>query len=458
MKKIAYALMVLALLVLAGCGGGEKPNPNGSSMPDSDDAVFCDEGDEGVGESAGGPETVPAGPDDPVAAVSTYTGEQFGYGYINTSGKWVITPQYMEACPFVDSVATVLTWDGVWRLIDKGNTIIAEFPADIVVEYDAEQDLHGFTSYHKAISEDRIIISKDSDSGDLYGVADTAGHIIVEPQYERIYPYSEGLAVVNLGDYEDYTGHYAYMDREGDIVIDGGFSYAFPFHEGRAWINIDPNYWDTSPYQYGGFIDNQGNLVIGYTQVPAGNGVAYVGYYGFYSNFYRGIAAARVAWADTSFTAYDKTDWCLGIIDVEGNVLKTMHGYGDDRSDLSVHHMEYSEGLCPIYGYYDATLGVFPVGFMDTVGDIVIEPQTEWDLADSIFSEGYCAVVKDDQYGYIDTSGAWAIPAQFKKAGDFTYGYAAVQDDELIYHYIDTDGNIVFSDLGELYGAEPFTK
>lgn len=51
---------------------------------------------------------------------------------------------------------------------------------------------------------------------------------------------------------------------------------------------------------------------------------------------------------------------------------------------------------------------------------------------------------KDGQWGFVDTQGAWVIPAQFEAARDFSEGMAAVQRDGL-WGYIDEKGRMVIS-------------
>lgn len=437
MRRIVVLLIIFMMLVLAGCGAktGENADISGS---DPEDAV----GEVEI--------QAQAADDEPVAAVCG----SGGYGYINTSGEWVIAPQYLEAYPFVNNVATVRTWENIWKIIDKKNDTIAEFPAGIEVDYASELDIHGFNSFTNTIYDDRIIIIDNNGDDKFYGVADTDGNIIITPQYERIYAYSEGLAVFARKLENDVT-YYSYLDKAGNVAIDAYMSSAESFKDGLAWVQIfEPG---TDMYTEDGFIDQTGALVITFHQVVAGDGKAYVDFYGMRSNFYEGVAAAQVAWADTSIPGPSKTASCLGLIDRDGKIIVKLRGYGENPRDLGMKRMEFSEGLCPFYGEYDGSIGNFIVGFMDTKGNIVIEPQREWVLDASNFSEGLCAVKIGGKYGYIDTTGTVVIPAQFAYASDFTHGFAVVKLSLFEWTFIDTNGNPVF-ELENTSGAKPFTK
>jgi hypothetical protein len=104
--------------------------------------------------------------------------------------------------------------------------------------------LKGFAMKHEglAFSEGRAY----NDHGKL-GYIDKAGRQVISPRYNDAQPFSEGLAVVNLG------GKYGYIDRSGKMVIPPQFEKAGPFSEGLAAVyNGDQ----------GGYIDKSGKLVI----------------------------------------------------------------------------------------------------------------------------------------------------------------------------------------------------
>jgi hypothetical protein len=152
-----------------------------------------------------------------LALVGTATG---GWGYIDTSGRLLIEPQFYSAMGFSEELAAVCT-------------------------------------------------------GDKWGLIDKAGHIVIEPRYEEVSPFSEGMAVALIGDTSlliDKTGQiilsrstdelflsiyedarfseglavaydcaeekYGFIDRSGEFIIEPRFQQAAPFSEGLARVAV----------------------------------------------------------------------------------------------------------------------------------------------------------------------------------------------------------------------------
>ncbi len=82
------------------------------------------------------------------------------------------------------------------------------------------------------------------------------------------------------------------------------------------------------------------------------------------------------------------------------------------------------------------TPDLFPIqqndkwGYINKKGEVVIQPQFEGRLGESIgfFSEGLAvACIESRKCGYIDETGKFAINPQFEHASRFSEGLAAVQ-------------------------------
>lgn len=67
-----------------------------------------------------------------------------------------------------------------------------------------------------------------------YGLKDSVGKIIVTSKYDKIFPFYDGLAAVNIGSEE--TGKWGFIDTTGKEVIPLKYDYVFPFRNKRAVV------------------------------------------------------------------------------------------------------------------------------------------------------------------------------------------------------------------------------
>jgi hypothetical protein len=166
-------------------------------------------------------------------------------GYIDKTGKVVIPPRFIAGFPFSEGLAMVIIRRSgqiertplyKYGYIDKSGNVVIQPPDAKILKW--------FSLAYKGpdFSEGRAYV----EHGD-FGFIDKAGKPIIPPKYNDVQPFSEGLAVVQLG------RKYGYIDRSGKMVISPQFSYAGPFSEGlAAAYNRDQ----------GGYIDKTGKLVI----------------------------------------------------------------------------------------------------------------------------------------------------------------------------------------------------
>jgi hypothetical protein len=141
-------------------------------------------------------------------------------------------------------------------------------------------------------SDGLLAITRYSNGIGKSGFVDVTGKVIVEPKYDEVYPFSNGLALVKSGDKFGFidrngtevirpqfdnacsfseelaavkiSGKYGYIDKEGRTKIQPQFDKAYSFSEGLArievFVKVDPRR-DAVEKQYG-YIDKEGRLVI----------------------------------------------------------------------------------------------------------------------------------------------------------------------------------------------------
>ncbi len=165
-----------------------------------------------------------------------------------------------------------------------------------------------------------------------------------------------------------------------------------------------------------------------------------------------GVANTAVTTVTTATTATTETVR-LYPVEVDGK-----WGFIDNTGTIKIApafetaYVDFSEGLAPV----DPAGPPYRFGYIDTSGDMVIEPQF---ASAGQFSEGMAEVGDRDQgdggkWGAIDTSGALVIPMQYDTPPIFSESLAAVwsADD---WYFIDKMGTTV---LGPFESAGNFSE
>ena len=278
------------------------------------------------------------------------------------------------------------------------------------------------------------------------GYIDNTGQIAIEPQFDWVGKFSEGLAAVMI---EERIG---YINRNGELVIEPQFDYdqeidGFEyFSEGLAVVSFQDREYDS--FQKG-YIDNRGRLAIApqFDQAyPFSEGIARVevltGNRLRYSFIDR---TGKIVFSHPS--ASEARDCCEGlaaVIDVIGR-----WGYIDKTGNLVIKPRfnpvlefttppgKFSQGLAAV----GADNGTRRWGYINPIGEFAIQPRFDSGYAGcGCFSEGLawvtvgCEPEKRDittgQYGYINQKGKFVIKPIFDFAAEFSGGLAKVQIDD----------------------------
>ena len=300
------------------------------------------------------------------------------WGYMDSSGNIVISPQFDEAWRFSEGLAVIALgedWNNrKYGFIDKfGNVVIEPMYQD--ADY---------------FNEGLARIKLDN----KFGFIDNSGKVIIEPLYDGAGFFSDGLAMIRIGDL--YTGKKGYINKNGKIVIHVHYDSASDFKEGLAAVRIG----DSKDGKFG-YVDKNGIFVIQPQFDAAGD-------------FYDGLAAVRIG--DTRNGKY-------GYINKSGS-FEILPKFDDAH--------KFSEGLACVE--LDGKWG-----YVNHKGQMVIEPKYDYSKD---FKDGFAAVRMDEKFGFIDKSGKIVIEYRFKEAWDFHRGMAMVMD-EGDYSYINKEGTAV---------------
>lgn len=235
------------------------------------------------------------------------------------------------------------------------------------------------------------------------GFMNRDGEIVIDPIFQRAYPFSDGLAAVQMQE------AWGFIDTTGRVVIEPRFVMVGFFSEGLAYFR-DQRF--TDPW---GYIDKTGQVVIEPqfdTAEQFRNGIARVGFETARSNILTRIADVGM---QCDYRFIDRS----GAFVPEPSPTHYTTGEPGELIQFT------KNGL---------------VGYLNAQGEVVIEPQFKSGLA---FSDGLARVCKEDLFGYIDKQGKWVIPPRFEYASDFSEGLAGVPLGEKGWGFIDRTGTVV---------------
>jgi len=303
------------------------------------------------------------------------------HGYIDSSGKIVIRPQFDEVGGFSEGLAPVLV-------------------------------------------------------GDKWGFIDKTGMIVIAPQFFEAGHFREGLAVVGAffksGPINDVVGNYGYIDHTGRFAIAPQFRVASGFSNGLARIKTEEN----------GYIDKSGKVVFWEKRVSEdfSDNLALFNTHGNMPDSRTGYLdlTGHEAIAPTFDGGHPFSEGlaCVsqnnkfGFIDTKGNVAIPFR-FDNCRS--------FSEGLAAVmlggkWGYIDKTGKVVieaRFGEAETFSDGVAivralsasdtpRQKRQYKPGDIITS------VMSGKFGAIDRNGRTILPMKFVQLGEFSDGLAGV--------------------------------
>ncbi len=282
---------------------------------------------------------------------------------VSTDGNETITPFFwIDNCH--EGVARFCI-DGKFSIDPFGETITS------VEKLIVAQNLNGQLSFGPAVLVKDFMERAVHIVGGKWGYIDSAGKILVAPQYDAAKQSSKKTGIVKQG-------------KKWGLISMGNASI-LPFnYDALSYLFLDTSTYilaQNNGLRYG-YIDGKGNIIVAADlrqSIPMGNG----------------------------FIAYNRTGkW--GVMNSAGQTVSS-ESYNEIQP--------YSEGLAPVrrgklWGFID-TLGQEVIGItFDKVGK---------------FSGGMAKVLKDHGWGYVNTMGTLLIATKYLQAGDFAGSSAPVK-------------------------------
>jgi hypothetical protein len=276
----------------------------------------------------------------------------------------------------------------------------------------------------------------------------------------------ENIAYPDLVKFSD-TQKYGYVNKHGEIVIPPKFDEAFQFaSNGLARVNYNRDF---------GFINTKGDWVIKpqYLSVDEfnSNGLAKAeisvtrwnilawGGFGKIITFKHGVINTKGEWiinpedrylgyvSDSGLIeAYDEKNGKTGFIDTSGNwVIRSQFArVGSSFGSFGLASVGHDDK----YSTWGQHSRENDYGYINTKGEWAIEPRFSY--ARPFQSNGLAVAVENEKYGYINSQGNWVIPPKFNNAADFSPNGLAKVEVNLKTGFINESGDWVIP-LGSVY-------
>ncbi|MBR4539105.1 MAG: WG repeat-containing protein [Clostridia bacterium] len=264
-------------------------------------------------------------------------------------------------------------------------------------------------NFHEGVAS-VAYMDKDWYPHDFFLIDENGAEIPLPEGVHSLYASSASEGRIAVENDQELTG---YADLQGNMVIPPQFLWALEFEDGLALVKFQEGDW--------GFIDREGNTV---------------------SRGYQNDGDWGPDYANGAFVLETASDACT-VYTVTGEKLFTFTG----KTEIFDVRPPMKNGLCWFFEYEIG--GDYLWGLVNLRGEIVSEAQ--WELTDfepRDFPEGLQLVMKDGKWGYIDETGAIALPLIYDRAYSFENGLAWVKIGNRC-GYIDHEGREVFFWDGE---------
>lgn len=173
------------------------------------------------------------------------------WGYIDTKGSVVIKPQFDLAHSFSDGLALVASRNNRQRAIDLRGYIDSN--GQWIIKLDPTS-YHPIGDFKDGLARVHILLGRDAGGNTIVkdGYIDKTGEVVLNPTLvAQSSGFYEGLAQFRIGPLS--KGKYGFLNRDLVVVIEPQFDSAWHFSEGLVQVASNGKW---------GFADKQGTLVI----------------------------------------------------------------------------------------------------------------------------------------------------------------------------------------------------
>ena len=279
-------------------------------------------------------------------------------------------------------------------------------------------------------------------AGNKWGFIDEKSKVVIEPKYDWVEQYSEGLALVGKNEMAGY------INKRGKENVAIKYTDGATFTGGHAWIELDGKY---------GLVNSHGSLVLNAVYENIGNfseSRIYVqkdGKYGFYNSKMKLVIEHQYSSVSDfrSKRSIVELNGKKGVIDLLGAYIIPMN------YDQIIYQEKEQTYLLEIDGKF---------GMMNRNGDTIID--FKYDLLSNI-RENRILFSAEGKYGYLNYKGREVVSpehdfdSKVNTYGTFENGVAKTKSKGK-FGLIDTSGNKVyphiFEDIGTYSTITPVKK
>lgn len=347
------------------------------------------------------------------------------FGFINSTGKIVIAPKFLNAENFSEGLAAVRV-NGTYGYVDANGRFV------IPPIYD----------YAQPFAEGVALVHKDQQSIFI----NHKGEKLFEVAYPLVHPFEHGLAFV-----QTQSGKTGFINKAGVLVIDTAYVFVRNFQEGYAVARKKITADGKLELDNYGVIDSTGKVVIPF------------GKYSYIKDYKNGcfyvtiISKGPTTYGSSKIGFIDKNDKLSFSMENNGEQIiesdmhngmaivafrsSPYHGFINLKGEIILKNKQYEH----IENFNDNRAFVeepdHSYSIINTKGDIVAKNictqllKTKVNGEEFIFKNGKAFIEQQDGWGLVDTNGRFIIQPQFYKIheigiADGVFFYQKISDDE----------------------------
>lgn len=264
--------------------------------------------------------------------------------------------------------------------------------------------------------------------GTLWGYADYSGNLVVPTKFHDANFFAENMGRVRL------NGLYGYINTQGQTVIPHIYINASDFSGGLALVT------DTSNIQH--FINKEGIVVLELPEnialaEPFQNGLSKISRFKIERKIIKEKGKGKSKAFIPSETIKENSSYSMGFMDTLGKII--IEPSFDDLSDFD------ASGVARF-------MRNGKMGLIMQNGTVILKEKYNYI---GPFCEDLAIAKEGDDYGYINRKGNWVIKPRFENGGDFSDGLAPVTMGKQ-WGYINHEGKFLINPIFDF--AESFSE